>query len=63
MEDLWNLNLKNEKTLNKKCVENAVCVGYALKGTIQKQSSFDRKHYFYGDLPLGYQITQHYCKN
>ncbi|XP_034257386.1 glutamyl-tRNA(Gln) amidotransferase subunit B, mitochondrial isoform X2 [Pantherophis guttatus] len=45
--------------LNRRCVEAAVSTGLALNCTINKKSLFDRKHYFYADLPAGYQITQH----
>ncbi|XP_058439900.1 glutamyl-tRNA(Gln) amidotransferase subunit B, mitochondrial isoform X2 [Marmota monax] len=44
--------------LNRRCVEAAVMTGLALNCHINKKSSFDRKHYFYADLPAGYQITQ-----
>lgn len=44
--------------LNKRCVEAAVKTALALNATVNKVSSFDRKHYFYPDLPAGYQITQ-----
>uniref|UniRef100_A0A8C8J3D8 Glutamyl-tRNA(Gln) amidotransferase subunit B, mitochondrial n=1 Tax=Oncorhynchus tshawytscha TaxID=74940 RepID=A0A8C8J3D8_ONCTS len=44
--------------LNRRCVEAAVMTGLALNCTINRKSLFDRKHYFYADLPAGYQITQ-----
>uniref|UniRef100_T1J1Q9 Glutamyl-tRNA(Gln) amidotransferase subunit B, mitochondrial n=1 Tax=Strigamia maritima TaxID=126957 RepID=T1J1Q9_STRMM len=44
--------------LNRRCVRAAVLTALALKCKINKVSTFDRKHYFYADLPAGYQITQ-----
>ncbi|XP_075469626.1 glutamyl-tRNA(Gln) amidotransferase subunit B, mitochondrial isoform X1 [Ascaphus truei] len=44
--------------INRRCVEAAVMTALALNCTINKKSLFDRKHYFYADLPAGYQITQ-----
>ncbi len=46
--------------LNSFCVSQAVKTSLALNGTVNKTSYFDRKHYFYPDLPFGYQITQFY---
>ncbi|KAG6910812.1 hypothetical protein DXG01_007701 [Tephrocybe rancida] len=47
--------------LNHKCVDLALRAAAALQCDIQTHSSFDRKHYFYSDLPSGYQITQQYA--
>ncbi len=44
--------------LNKFCVEQAVRTGLGLNAKINKRSQFDRKNYFYPDLPTGYQISQ-----
>ncbi|XP_062514924.1 glutamyl-tRNA(Gln) amidotransferase subunit B, mitochondrial-like [Corticium candelabrum] len=45
--------------LNYFCVEAALRTALALDCRINEVSYFDRKHYFYSDLPAGYQITQH----
>lgn len=45
--------------LNAEAVELACRAAFALGTTPQKFSKFDRKHYFYPDLPMGYQITQY----
>lgn len=45
--------------INKKCVEQAVRTGLALGAQINPYSIFDRKNYFYADLPQGYQISQY----
>jgi aspartyl-tRNA(Asn)/glutamyl-tRNA(Gln) amidotransferase subunit B len=45
--------------INAFCVEQAVRTGLGLKAKINKRSVFDRKNYFYPDLPQGYQISQY----
>jgi aspartyl-tRNA(Asn)/glutamyl-tRNA(Gln) amidotransferase subunit B len=45
--------------INEKCVEQAVRTGLGLKAKINLRSIFDRKNYFYPDLPQGYQISQY----
>ena len=52
--------------LNKKVVEYAVAVGLATNCLITRQCKFDRKNYFYPDLPKAYQVSQLYlpiCRN
>ncbi len=44
--------------INRYCVEQAVRTGLGLKARINRRSVFDRKNYFYPDLPQGYQISQ-----
>jgi aspartyl-tRNA(Asn)/glutamyl-tRNA(Gln) amidotransferase subunit B len=44
--------------INRKCVEQAVRTGLGLKAKINLTSVFDRKNYFFPDLPTGYQISQ-----
>ena len=45
--------------INAFCVEQAVRTGLGLKAEINRRSVFDRKNYFYPDLPQGYQISQY----
>ena len=47
-------------TPNKECIRQAVRTGLAIDAQINKWSRFDRKNYFYADLPQGYQISQLY---
>jgi aspartyl-tRNA(Asn)/glutamyl-tRNA(Gln) amidotransferase subunit B len=44
--------------INEKCIEQAVRTGLGLKAQINLRSVFDRKNYFFPDLPQGYQISQ-----
>ena len=44
--------------INEFCVKQAIKTGIGLKAQINKRSVFDRKNYFYADLPQGYQISQ-----
>jgi len=45
--------------INEKCVEQAVRTGLGMKAKINLRSIFDRKNYFFPDLPQGYQISQY----
>ena len=44
--------------MNKEAVRKAVMLGKAINATINEKSTFERKNYFYPDLPKGYQISQ-----
>jgi aspartyl-tRNA(Asn)/glutamyl-tRNA(Gln) amidotransferase subunit B len=46
--------------LNQEVIEKAIMATISIDGQINKYSRFDRKHYFYPDSPLNYQITQFY---
>src|SRR3954466_169262 len=45
--------------INERCVEQAVRTGLGLNAQINLRSVFDRKNYFFPDLPAGYQISQY----
>ena len=45
--------------INEECVHQAVRTGFGLNAQINRYSVFDRKNYFYADLPQGYQISQY----
>ena len=45
--------------INKEAVKHVLKVGLALEGELADQSEFDRKNYFYPDIPKGYQISQY----
>ena len=45
--------------INQYCIEQSVKTGLGLKAKINIHSVFDRKNYFYADLPQGYQISQY----
>jgi aspartyl-tRNA(Asn)/glutamyl-tRNA(Gln) amidotransferase subunit B len=46
-------------TINKQAIEHMVKIGLAVNGEIANFTEFDRKNYFYPDIPKGYQISQY----
>ncbi|XP_021915333.1 glutamyl-tRNA(Gln) amidotransferase subunit B, mitochondrial isoform X3 [Zootermopsis nevadensis] len=57
--DILSISDSSLMVLNRRCVEAGVLTALALSCRVNPVSVFDRKHYFYADLPAGYQITQH----
>ena len=49
--------------INEFCIKQAIKTGLGLKAKINNFSVFDRKNYFYADLPQGYQISQYKLSN
>ncbi|MEK9166347.1 MAG: Asp-tRNA(Asn)/Glu-tRNA(Gln) amidotransferase subunit GatB, partial [Patescibacteria group bacterium] len=45
--------------INKEAVKHVLKVGVAIGGTLADKTKFDRKNYFYPDIPKGYQISQY----
>lgn len=45
--------------INERAIEQILRLGVALEGDLANYTQFDRKHYFYPDMPKGYQISQH----
>jgi aspartyl-tRNA(Asn)/glutamyl-tRNA(Gln) amidotransferase subunit B len=46
-------------TINRRAVEHVLATGLAIEGTVPEATRWDRKNYFYPDLPKGYQISQY----
>jgi aspartyl-tRNA(Asn)/glutamyl-tRNA(Gln) amidotransferase subunit B len=46
-------------TINKQAIEHMIKIGLSVNGTIANFTEFDRKNYFYPDIPKGYQISQY----
>ena len=46
-------------TINKTAVEHVIATGFAIEATVASTTRWDRKNYFYPDLPKGYQISQY----